>query len=676
MEQIEGTLSVTTGKKGKIFKAKFVGKKGPAEQSIFPQVMFCNLDEAKDGDPIIIERDGGQIKKVTIKGKAECAPTPAKASPTPQQSAPGSFGKGPSGGQRFEARSGGYQGGQRFIGSSQGSQQRSFSSSAKPNIPPATAPYNFIEQTCILEAPKLPSDEERYSGTLVCDLTALTPVMVGAEQNRVRDPNAIVKRTFMTVDGNYVIPGSAFKGLLRSTVELLTCSAMHVMNNRRFFTRNFNESKYRALFKIGQETPQKAGYLVRRGADFAIIPVRYTSVRMGAAPTPGKLRVCTGPIPRKNHDYDFEPFQAHEKDPGLPIPDELIDDFILQITPAQEQTLRRYDINGADGIRRMVTPLPVFFLEHAGQIDAFGLARYFRYPSRYSTFDLRDNTMQPLPEGALDFAMQLFGYARAQGSMSGRIGVSAAFFAEKTQTKVLPPVILGKPHPSCFAHYLAQDVNKMSTMPRNPSLWDVNSMRTFNDLTSIRGRKFYWHRDVEIPPVNQNNIKNQCILEPVVSNAKAEFTVYVERLSLIELGALVEALLLPEGHAHKIGLGKSLGLGSVRFDLKTSTLQLDRERYSNLEARCQSFFDKKTPAPASDTQEQLLEKARAAFRAWLLDALSAKGKKYAEYSAIPHIQSFLHMTDFAHKPDNRKTCPMELKEFRALRVLPHPDEIV
>ena len=719
MEQLEGTLSVTVAKKGKIFKAKFVGKKGPTELGIFPQSIYFNTETAKDGDPIIIERDGGQIKKVTIKGQPEVAQGGgAQPAAAPQggsrpdnrqgggyqqggqrpydnrqgggyQQQRGGYGQGggyQQGGQRpydnrqgggYQQQRGGYgQGGGGYQGGQRGGyQQRSGGFQAQyANIPPATAPYNFIQQECVLEAPKL-NLEDRYSGTIVCKLTTLTPLMIGDVQSRNQSGNEIARKEFMNVNGKYSIFGTTINGLLRSTVEILTCSAMNTINNRRIFSRNFNDANYRAVFGVGnQDRPQRAGYLVRKGADFEIIPVPYTAVRIGSPTNPGKTRVCTGRFARKNHDYDFDSFQAHAHDRGLSVADSIIDDFILQVTPAQEQYLRRYNIDGASGISRMQDPLPVFFLVKNGVVDSFGVALFFRYPRRYSTVDLRDNTMPPLPEGQLDFAMQLFGYAQSSGSLSGRVSSSAAFFQEKAQTKALPPMVLSRPHPSCFPHYLQQDTNNMRTMPKNTSQWDVNTMTGYDNLGKIRGRKLYWHRDLEVPQLDIKSVRSQSILQPIDKGYEAEFTIFVDRVSLVELGAVLEALLLPEGHAHKLGMGKAYGLGSVRIELKESTVKKCSDLYANIEERCLGFYGSK--APTANKQDDLFAKARSAFQQWLLASLEAKGKKYAQYDLIPHIQSFRLMTDFAHKVDNAKTRNMDLRDFRASRVLPTPSEVI
>ncbi|MBQ7585052.1 MAG: TIGR03986 family CRISPR-associated RAMP protein, partial [Desulfovibrionaceae bacterium] len=431
------------------------------------------------------------------------------------------------------------------------------------------------------------------------------------------------------------------------------------------------------IFKIGQTgMPQKGGYLVRHGADFEIIPVRFEVVSERSAPNPSKTRVFTGPMQKKTHAYDFDSFRSHERDKGLIVNDKLLDDFLLQLTPAQEKFLRdHYKINGEADIKRNLNiPLPVFYLEKNGEVDFFGLARYFRYPTKYTPIDLRDKTMAPLEPGKHDLSMQLFGYTDKEQSLRGRVSFSPAIFPENTQAQAIGEVVLGQPHHTCFSHYLVQDKQKMRTMKRSRfPRWDINSLNTYNTPSQIRGRKYYWHRDFEKPQVAIANKKFQSLLVPIPTATETECTLNLERLTLIELGAILEALILPEGHAHKLGSGKALGLGSVRFEIKRSDIALCQDLYNDIEKRCFKFFGSSNEE--SQDQEALFLKAREAFKNWLLDALSKKGQKCQDYKEIPHIASFLHMTDFANKPANSKTALMDLKEFMANRVLSEAKDI-
>ena len=670
MEKIEGTLRVTKSKDGKnIYKCQYTDAKGKAkEAAIMTHAVWFKDEDAVDGAQILFEREGGLLTKVTIVGKEEVAPQlkpPTQKNPAFQQNRQG--------GQR-SFTGGGY--GNTYRGSQP---NRSGMPATAANLPDATAPYNFVPQNCVLEAPEISADEPRYSGSLVCSLKALTPLLVSGEQQQKSTQNEAAKKTFFTVDGCPVIPGTSLKGLIRSYVETLTCSAISFMNDRHIFWRNFDDNAYKLLFLMGKEDsshprkheapiyPQKAGYLIRRGADYYIVPVTAKYALKNSAKTPGYLRVQTGPMPKKKFDYDFALFPKGQE--GIPLADKVIDDFLLQITPVQEMTLQKYSVSDVRTMKEDAY-IPVFYMTGTdGQIDAIGLARYFRHYKQHTPGELRDNTATPLDEGQEDFASRLFGYAKKEKSLRGKVAFSCAVFPADTQSMNLRDAVLGEPHPTCFAHYLQQDKTKLRTMRKNNHRYDVNSMSNYNGLGKIRGRKFYWHKgelDVPQPPNDNKNCQNKLV--PLCAGSEATFTVYLDRLSLIELGAVLEALLLPSDNRHKIGMGKSFGLGSVEIRLLHSDVAATRERYGDLEARFRNVMAGKRTDVADEPV--CFESARNAFRQWLVDALKAKGQSAGRYEDLPHIAAFLHLTDFVHKPDINKTKNMELKEFKDLRVLP------
>ena len=106
----------------------------------------------------------------------------------------------------------------------------------------------------------------------------------------------------------------------------------------------------------------------------------------------------------------------------------------------------------------------------------------------------------------------------------------------------------------------------------------------------------YWHRqtpqtgengweagfeDVQSSPSQYTRVKT------IASKANFQGRIRFENLSDIELGALLFVLELPNGCAHKIGMGKPLGLGSVRI---TPTLTLTK-RTDKAEGRYGRLFD-------------------------------------------------------------------------------------
>ena len=677
-----GTLVIDESCSPRKYKAKFKRDGIAKEMPVCTDARCFREEEAVNGDPIEFELEGEKIGKVVIPGKTKCAPKicPSVSGKKPAQNYTGGFQQRP----RYQ-KDGGYQQAGRYQQTGRyqqgGSGQHGGSGQQPVEIPDATAPYNFVCQNCILEAPRQTADEEYYSGTVVCSLKALTPLLVAGQQTNDPAGNEAKPKTFFTVNGQPVITGASLKGLVRSCVETLSCSSLSCMNDRHVFGRNFDDRHYRNIMKIGEGTnPQEAGYLVRRGADFEIVPVKYKRVPWNyQTEDPGKKLVTTGPMPGKKHNYLFDAYKRGVR--GIPVPDEMIDDFFLQLTPAQENFLKekylkeKYQIDGATSIRRMGSKefVPVFYLpDGKGGLVFFGLARYFRCMNEFKPVELRDKTMGTLPENAMDFAMALFGYAKKTGSQKGKVSFSAAVFNNAAEVR-LREAVMGQPHHTCFAHYLVQDRSKMRPMKKK---WNINSMTTYNSLGKIRGRKYYWHRfplDIPSPPNANRNVQSRLV--PLEAGCEAQFTMYLDRVTLVELGALLESLLLPEGHAHKIGMGKSFGLGSVRVSRISSDIVSEKKRYSDLEKRWRGFFGKNNAASAGGSDEPLFDRARNAFRTWLLAALKEKSFAYADYGHIPAVEQFMRMTDFEHRPDNEKTKNMELSEFRELRVLPEPGSV-
>src|SRR5690606_20560584 len=77
----------------------------------------------------------------------------------------------------------------------------------------------------------------------------------------------------------------------------------------------------------------------------------------------------------------------------------------------------------------------------------------------------------------------------------------------------------------------------------------------------------------------------------------------------IELGALVWLLRLPQGHFHRLGLGKPLGFGSVRLDI-----DLERTELASGD-QWRDYYRSLTAPLASAEESRLLDEARAAYEA-------------------------------------------------------------
>jgi hypothetical protein len=638
MDTIQGTLQVAATKKGKEFKVRYTSPKGKEMSSVvLPNARYFAETDATDGAAVTIELGGNmQPAKVTIDGKPQHEPHPVKkAAPQQQQG-----------------------GGYRPQNMAPSVPQR------QPAHRDATAPYNFIpyDPRAIVDALD-PPQTPLYSGTLTCSLKALTPLLVCGPQDRENDRN----RRFLEVNGKKVIPGTSLKGMLRSLIEALSFSALDPMNKGGLVYRSIHDSDYSRWM---DEEKVKAGWLEHQGADYSIHETAWRSAaKASQSERENWKQVQTGlNVPkrkgekRQNNIYYIAPQKyvcaTHAVDRDI------VRRFLDQLTDGQEEILKSRNVS-----RKLEKPCPVFFvLNDEGQVHFFGLPRCFRLPYEQRPIDLAGKRL------GYDFASRLFG-AVGKGddsSFKGRVSVLPAVLTNvrNFQTRSLP---LLQPHATCIAHYLEQG-DEVTTLPKATDKNDPDSMQNYNKKNAkLSGRKWYWHRewDPNVPDLVPGTQKTNSILhpiEPVKEGPIGQFRIVLDRLCREELGALLEALELPEGHAHKLGMGKAIGLGSVRLTLESMNVQEVGARYRRPLA---SRLNGKQAANDNAFKQQ----ARNAFKDFILGELKKRGVSAADYEGLQAIKSLRDMMDFAHKPSNEATRNMTLDDFRPKAILPPALEI-
>ena len=130
---------------------------------------------------------------------------------------------------------------------------------------------------------------------------------------------------------------------------------------------------------------------------------------------------------------------------------------------------------------------------------------------------------------------------------------------------------LASPKPSATEFYLKKTA-------AGADIWNYDyaekNKRDIRDYTpEIRGRKFYWHKDISQytgipgPDRSDRNVGGR----PVKKNESFESRIYFNDITENELKKLVWVL-RPKGkdskNYHKTGMGKPLGLGSIKIDVK------------------------------------------------------------------------------------------------------------
>ena len=245
---------------------------------------------------------------------------------------------------------------------------------------------------------------------------------------------------------------------------------------------------------------------------------------------------------------------------------------------------------------------PAFAMLNAAGTEAevifAGLMMAFRYAN--SIHGVADRVYEGVSPPQYDMSEAVFGYVGDQRSESRHTPESEArrggqakplcrktrvFFEDAATTHATPwlsnlpadsikiPHVLSSPKPTAVQMYLEQPEYELHH-------WDTPGAK-------IRGYKRYWHR----PPAAVQNALGPDVgdlgtqktrIRPVKAEVTFTGRIRFENLSDRELGALLSSVHLPSGLAHRFGMGKNLGLGSLEVVSVQTTLIDPRARYRSL----------------------------------------------------------------------------------------------
>jgi CRISPR-associated protein (TIGR03986 family) len=330
---------------------------------------------------------------------------------------------------------------------------------------------------------------------------------------------------------------------------------------------------------------------------------------------------------------------------------------------------------------------PVFFLlDDEGHVKFFGRAQNFRLLYPYAPYDFVPSELRN-PE-ITDMAEAIFGYVPMDDgktkdnrqAYAGRVFVADAPLKEGQdaaqiwltgdQGSYIVPRILGGPKPTTFQHYLVQEQEERRELKHYAS--------TPGEDTVIRGHKLYWHQGhtqdwkshLRHPDTQPGSEGSQHTgICPVQPGVYFELNIRFENLSDVELGALLWVLRLAtnENHALKLGMGKPLGMGSVRVNTLI-VKESDRER------RYTSLFDEHGNWETGDTtwDAQAQQASINAFQAYVYEN---SGETVGSFDELPRVRTLLHLLNWPG-PEASATRYMELGEFRNRPVLPTPADVM
>lgn len=403
--------------------------------------------------------------------------------------------------------------------------------------------------------------------------------------------------------------------------------------------------------------------------------------------------VLSGSAPKKKAEFIF---CGQNVENPIQIPRDKLERFHSheQITPWQESAYPKHkpltNCRKDDGHLR--DGEPVFFLcdekrktdDNPEGLLFFGRAQMFRFPYDLSPVDL----IPPEIKGeGIDLAEVVFGRVSQdkedkRPAIKSRVLVEDAVAAGEGDDwfeEVIVPHILSSPKVTCFPHYL----------------WQPGAVGTYTYLesdlqqTNIRGHKLYWHRwdrdrhlgNVKIeaaedeqgrrsheevrqalmgPNVN-NRHKQHTVMRPVKAGVVFIGRIRFENLTDLELGALLAALNLPEGCAHKLGMGKPLGLGSLKIDAKLNLINPD-DRYGSWDNH--GVFAGDSAAFIGEFESAMIAYAKASAETVTNGRTGLR--------RIARLEALFQILQWERRPDPSKTGSMGVNDFRSKPVLPSP----
>lgn len=463
-----------------------------------------------------------------------------------------------------------------------------------------TSIYNFVplnEQVFYPSWADQVSQDAPFSdgedGYIDVTLRNVSPLFIrnGNADRNTHDPHS----AHVMVDGKrlYFLPATSIKGMLRSTLEIMSFGKMTQYTNR-FFSKRELGGKQTADGNAYVELMKgvKPAWLRMQGEDLYLTPCDGDYLRITYADISKKYQgfdtkktgyaknkaiaemagewfphyeidgdeyrlVCTGNIDKKIKDYLFPIGRRDE----VKVDDRVKTAFFTVHEPSP-------DFDKITDFLKQGKELAVFYLpgKDPSDVKAIGISAMLRYPYKQSITDLVNAQQSELDLNKHDLAETIFGYTTAgdSDSMRGRVQFGNAFAEKPLTDSELPGEVTGvqgQPKPSFYPFYAKQT---------------SNPYKTYDNADGIAGRKLYRVHSgstVTALPASNDNKNAQTHFTPVPTGQTFHLRIAVHNLRKVETGAILSALTLhkTKGAWHNIGLARGYGYGKLEIeDIKLS----------------------------------------------------------------------------------------------------------
>lgn len=555
------------------------------------------------------------------------------------------------------------------------------------------------------------------TGWIDIEIETVTPLYIrGVEKESGSKDKKEQTPDFFKPTGKPAIPGSSLRGMIRQMVEIVSYGKFGFFDEKKtlYYRGLADRSNLRKEYQDKMSSYDRykkislynvsAGIIKKEGLSYFIIPTDYTRITKleaqreveslnqkdmdekykefefydleGSPKFSQYYLVVSGDMNNKKHDWLVKK-SASGSGKKIPIPNR---DILNYKNDKTRQVLTDKKGNEIPSILNLIELLdkdihkevPCFYVkcqderqnkgkdEERKERCSFGHTAMFRLAYEKSVGDHVPEELTAYE--TCDTAGSIFGN---ESSFAGRVFFEDALIDRKHDNEEINlgekhHKILSEPKPTTFQHYLVQKDD------------ELKNMRHYNSNSLIRGNKLYWHKEGKdwAETDNEQILKHpkqyKSKINPIKPGVGFTGRIRFENLSDIELGALLFSLDLPNGCFHKIGMGKSLGLGTIKI---TPTLYISKrtERYEKL-------FSEWNNQIANPTAMNEF------IRNFEKHTLQEVGEKESEILwRTDRLQNLLVMLyyDKGVKLDQQKnTDYMDLQDFKNRSILPKPSQLM
>ena len=478
-------------------------------------------------------------------------------------------------------------------------------------------PYNFVRYLSEGKKDDLPEikllgrcappPHDRFTGLtgkIECELEAITPIFISDSEFIENKENEHKSYRFFRLENDkgeeeFAIPSTSLRGMLRSVFEAATNSCFSIFEGeKRLSYRDIKKSRYmkpaivlslpdeKSMGKMEICEMARVPFGLLKKEDWSCGDKAYAEIKGSIVKKikknyfnfsqEGWLKKTGKNIDKKRNEYFF--YRKNKE--IVEFNKDRMDDYNNML---QEQIAEGFSTEyQSDKLDKGNLVYVEVNNKKVKNISLVKVPRLFYYKS------IKDS----LPEylylcynySNLCPGCRLFGWVNPEPeddpdkkvSYAGRVRVSNAKITENKGTlNSFPLAILSTPKPTTTYFYLLKNGK-----PDIRVTYDTEGAH-------LRGRKFYKHQSkAENKEYRRagyiRDQQNRTLRDALKPGARFIFTIEFENLAPLELGSLLWTIELENNMFHKLGMGKPLGFGSIKINVKDVKILDIMERYSSI----------------------------------------------------------------------------------------------